>query len=264
MYDLNSISSYLSTNIIGQSIIQYDNLDSTYAKAKNIFASCPDGTVVLSENQSECILRFGNEWLCMPDKNIYLSIILKSVNNNYLLPLTDMVGCSSILGSIEDLYDLNCTIRWPNDILINDNKISSVKSDITGKGSGIILSLNINVIMEEKLENLKTTSIRLEKGEDVERELLIGTILNKIDYHYDEILSTGKASSAVDIYNKHLLYYNKEVGVIKKGRKTVRKVFVKNIDSEGWLLATNEKGEEEILSPGEIIIQYEETKNRQP
>jgi len=226
MYDLNSISSYLSTNIIGQSIIQYDNLDSTYAKAKNIFASCPDGTVVLSENQSECILRFGNEWLCMPDKNIYLSIILKSVNNNYLLPLTDMVGCSSILGSIEDLYDLNCTIRWPNDILINDNKISS--------------------------------------GEDVERELLIGTILNKIDYHYDEILSTGKASSAVDIYNKNLLYYNKEVGVIKKGRKTVRKVFVKNIDSEGWLLATNEKGEEEILSPGEIIIQYEETKNRQP
>ena len=178
MYDLNSISSYLNTNIIGQSIIQYDNLNSTFAKAKNIFATCPAGTVVLSENQSECVSRFGNEWFCFPDKNIYLSIILKSVNNNYLLPITDVVGCSSILSSIEELYNLDCRIRWPNDILINDNKIASVKSDIIGKGAGIILSLNINVYMEENIKNLKTTSVKLEKGEDVERELLIATILN--------------------------------------------------------------------------------------
>ena len=258
MYELNSISSYLNTNIIGQSIIQYDNLNSTFAKSKNIFATCPDGTVVLSENQSECVLRFGNEWVCSPDKNIYLSIILKSVNNNYLLPLTDVVGCSSILSSIEELYNLNCRIKWPNDILINDNKISSVKSDIAGKGSGIILSLNINVNMEEKINNLKATSIKLEKGEDVEREILIGTILNKIEYHYDEMINTGKAFNSVDIYNKNLLFYNKEVGVIKRGRKTVRKVVAKYIDSDGWLQIINEKGEEEILSPGETIIQYEE------
>lgn len=259
MYDLNSISSYLNTNIIGQSIIQYDNLNSTFAKAKNIFATCPDGTVVLSENQSECVLRFGNEWFCFPDKNIYLSIILKSVNNNYLLPLTDVVGCSSILSSIEDLYNLACKIRWPNDILINDNKISSVKSDIIGKGAGIILSININVNMEEKIKDLKTTSVKLEKGEDVERELLIATILNKIEYHYDEMINTGKAFYSVEIYNKNLLFYNKEVGVIKRGRKTVRKVVAKNIDNDGWLAVINEKGEEEFLSPGDTIIQYEET-----
>ncbi|MFA6782112.1 MAG: biotin--[acetyl-CoA-carboxylase] ligase [Sedimentibacter sp.] len=259
MYDLNSISSYLNTNIIGQSIIQYDNLNSTFAKAKNVFATCPDGTVVLSENQSECVSRFGNEWFCFPDKNIYLSIILKSVNNNYLLPITDVVGCSSILSSIEELYNLDCRIRWPNDILINDNKIASVKSDIIGKGAGIILSLNINDNMEENIKNLKTTSVKLEKGEDVERELLIATILNKIEYHYDEMINTGKAFHSVEIYNKNLLFYNKEVGVIKRGRKKVREVVAKNIDSDGWLAVINEKGEEEFLSPGDTIIQYEET-----
>ena len=112
--------------------------------------------------------------------------------------------------------------------------------------------------MEEKINNLKTTSIKLEKGEDVEREILIGTILNKIEYHYDEMINTGKAFNSVDIYNKNLLFYNKEVGVIKRGRKTVRKIVAKYIDSDGWLQIINEKGEEEILSPGETIIQYEE------
>jgi BirA family biotin operon repressor/biotin-[acetyl-CoA-carboxylase] ligase len=259
MYDLNKISSYLNTNIIGRSIIQYDNLNSTFAKAKNIFSTCPDGTVVLSENQSECILRFGNEWLCSPDKNIYLSIILKSINNNYLIPLTDVVACSSILKSMGELYNLDCKIKWPNDILINNNKISSVKSEIIGKGSGIILSLNINVNMEEKIENLKTTSIKIEINKEVEREILIGTILNNIEYHYVEMISTGKAYHSVDIYNENLLFNNKEVGVIKRGRKTVRKAVAKNIDSDGWLQVINEKGEEEILDPGETIIQYEET-----
>ena len=259
MYDLNSISSYLNTNIIGQSIIQYDSLNSTFAKAKNIFSTCPDGTVVLSENQSESVLRFGNEWVCFPDKNIYISIILKSVNNNYLLPLIDTVGCSSILKSIFDLYNLDCKIKWPNDIIINGNKAASVKGDIAGKGAGIILSLNINVNMEEKIENLKNTSIRIEKGEAVERELLIGNILNNIEYHYDKLISTGKASKAVDLYNESLLFYNKKIGVAKRGRKTVRKVVAKNINSEGWLSVINEKGNEEILSPGDTIIQYEET-----
>lgn len=255
MYDLNKISSYLNTNIIGRSIIQYDSLNSTFTKAKSIFATCPDGTVILSENQSECIVRFGNEWVCFPDKNIYLSIILKSVNNNYLLPLIDAVGCSAICKSVMDLYSLNCKIKWPNDIFIKDNKLASVKSDIAGKGAGIILSLNINVNMEEKIEGFKNTSIKIEKGEDVERELFIGNILNNIKYHYDEMISSGKAPNAVDLYNESLLFYNKEIGVIKRGRKTIRKVVAKNIDSEGWLAVINEKGHEEILSPGDTIIE---------
>ena len=73
------------------------------------------------------------------------------------------------------------------------------------------------------------------------------------------MINTGKALEAVEIYNKNLLFFKKEVGVIKRGRKKVREVVAKNIDSDGWLAVINEKGEEEFLSPGDTIIQYEET-----
>ena len=69
------------------------------------------------------------------------------------------------------------------------------------------------------------------------------------------MISSGKAPNAVDLYNESLLFYNKEIGVIKRGRKTIRKVVAKNIDSEGWLAVINEKGHEEILSPGDTIIE---------
>lgn len=258
MYDLNTISNYLNTNIIGKSIIQYDDLNSTFMKAKNIFATCPDGTIVLSEDQSDCILRWGNKWTCTPDKNIYLSIILKSVYNNYLVPLLDVVACSSIIKAIMELYNLKCEIKWPNDILVNNKKIASVKSDIVNKGAGLILSININVNIDEEAKALDASSIKIEKGEDVEREHLMGKILSNIDDYYDLIISTGKAKDAVDLYNENLFNYNKEVNISKKGRKTIRKSTIKHIDSEGWLVVIDKKGQEEILSPGEMIIQYEE------
>jgi biotin-(acetyl-CoA carboxylase) ligase len=90
------------------------------------------------------------------------------VTENYLLPLMDLVGCSSVLKSVEDLYGLDCRIKWPNDILINEKVFSSVKSDLGGKGSGIILSLNINVNMDEEMSDIKISSIKSEKDEDVE------------------------------------------------------------------------------------------------
>ncbi|HHZ03283.1 MAG TPA: biotin--[acetyl-CoA-carboxylase] ligase [Tissierellia bacterium] len=258
MYDLNKIREYLKTKIIGETIIQYEELDSTKAKAKSIFSTCPDGTLVLSENQSNCEVRFGKKWICLPGENIYLSIILKSFNNN-LLPLIDVVGCSSIHKSVINLYGIDCKIKWPNDILINGNKVASVISEVARKEAGIILSLNINVNMEEQIEGLKTTSIKIEMGKQVEREKLIGTILNNIEYYYEELIETGRSDSFLDYYNNNLLLFNKEVEVIKRGRKTVRKVVAKNIDREGYLIVVNENGQEEILNPGEFIVQYEET-----
>ncbi|NLJ57447.1 MAG: biotin--[acetyl-CoA-carboxylase] ligase [Tissierellia bacterium] len=251
MYDLNDIRGYLETKIIGQTIIQYHDLNSTYAKAKSIFEGCPDGTVVLSESQSNCDI--GNEWNSIPNKNINFSIILNSVNNNSLIPLMDLVGCSSVHKSILELYNLESKIKWPKDMLINGRKISSVESN-RGK-AGLILSISINVNTDQVEDSI--TSIKIERGEDVEREELIGTILNNMEYCYEELLA-GTVDAFVNYYNNNLLFAGKEVGVVKKGRKTVRKVLAKNIDSRGWLVVTNEKGNEEILNPGDIIIQYEE------
>ncbi|MFA9422619.1 MAG: hypothetical protein ACERLG_03515, partial [Sedimentibacter sp.] len=85
MYDLNGINEFLNAKIVGNTIIQYDDLTSTYMKSKSIFNTCPDGTVVLCENQSKCTIRFGNKWLCKEDKNIYLSIILKPCGKNLII-----------------------------------------------------------------------------------------------------------------------------------------------------------------------------------
>lgn len=267
MYDLNNINSYLNTKIIGQTIIQYDSLMSTYAKAKNIFGTCPDGTVVLSENQSKCTLRFGNEWICQEDKNIYLSIILKPSGKNLITSKFDVIGCSSVLEGIAETCGLKCKIKWPNDIMVRDMKIASICCEFAGKSSepsGIIISMCINANLDmsetDKInEETKksTTSVKIETGADVHREMLIGKILNNVEKHYDEFLSMGTTVSAVNSCIINSAIVNRQIKTVKRGKKSIRSVYAKNIDDDGCLVVADEKGNEEILSPGETIIIYE-------
>lgn len=266
MHDLNKINDCLNTKSIGRTIIQYDTLNSTYAKAKSIFHTCPEGAVVLSEDQSKWNIRMGKEWICYPEKNIYLSIILKSMANNHLTSKFDVIGCASVCEAINNLYNIDSKIKWPNDIIINDRKISSISSSIVCKNNkpeGIILSLGINSNMtkieldsNEEIKDI-STSLLVETCKEIDREAIIGEIINNVEKYYDEMITNNTISAAVNFYNLNSAIINKDIEIMKKGKKSKRKVYATSIDPEGWLTVTNEKGNEEILGPGETIITYE-------
>lgn len=266
MYDLNKINNCLNTISMGRTIIQYDTLNSTHAKAKSIFHTCPDGAVVLAEYQSKWNVRMGREWICYPEKNIYLSIILKSMSNDHLTSKFDVIGCVSACEAINELYSIESKIKWPNDILINDRKISSVSSSIVSKNNkpeGIILSVAINSNMTEQelesVEELKgiSTSLMVESSSEIDREVLIGELINNVEKYYSELVASNTISEAMNSYNLNSAIVDKDIEVMKKGKKSKRKVCAVCVDTEGWLIVKNEKGNEEILGPGETIITYE-------
>lgn len=266
MFDLNKINDCLSTKETGRTIIQYDTLSSTYLKAKNIFNTCPEGSVVLTENQTKWNVRMGKEWFCYPGKNIYLSIILKPLVNNHLISKYDIIGCSSVCEALKSLYKLDFRTKWPNDVVINGNKVFSVCSSLVSKNNraeGVIISMGINVNMDkaelESNEEIKdtATSLLVEISREIDREVLIGEILNNIEKYYNELKNENSSSGAVSIFNENSVINNKSINVIKRGKRSIRKVYAREIDSEGWLAVTNDKGNEEILNPGETIIIYE-------
>jgi len=265
MYDLNILKEYLNTKFIGQTIIQYDELNSTVGKAKSIFDTCPNGTVVLSENQSKFKIRFGREWSSYPDKNIYLSIILKPVLEKYMISKFETIASSAVCESVSSTFNnIDCKTKWPNDIFINDKKICSINCDIINKKNkieGIIISLGINVNIEDNEidEELKqiATSIKIETQMEVERELLIAFILNNFETYYDELINKDTIINAISICVNSSILIGKDIEITKPGKKTVRKVTVNDIDDDGWLMVTNDKGNEEIINSGEISIKYE-------
>lgn len=266
MYDLSLVKGYLGT-FIGKTIIQFDELASTNAKAKSIFDTCPDGTVILSESQSDCRVRFKNKWYSNPCQNIYLSIIIKPKTNSYSIPQFEIMAAASVFRAVSHICkDLLCEIKWPNDIMLNGKKISSISCElIKSKGNvlGIIVYIGINVNTEEQeicneLKGAATSlKIELKSNEDIEREKLIGCILNCFEGYYNEFASFGSIDEPKNIWLKNFYFYNKKIKISKAGKKTLSTVLPMGINDEGRLVVKNERGDDEIIDSGEVNIIYE-------
>lgn len=281
MYDLNKIKDCLTTEYIGQTIIQFDELKSTFAKSKNIFDTCPNGSIVLAEDQHDCKIRFNRKWISKKDKNIYFSIILKPYDESFSISKLESIACACIFLSVKNICNTNCQIKWPNDIFINDKKIASIACDeikSKNKNEGIIITFNINVndffakcVINEKNgnDNMEqndqiieiASSIKTEIDQEVDREQLIGCMLNCFEKYVGELLTNNNIDEAVNIINTYSLLNNNEILVGKHKKKSYRKLFALSVDSEGWLLALNEKGNEEIINSGEITVKYDNQKN---
>jgi len=78
------------------------------------------------------------------------------------------------------LTDYKATVKWPNDILINDKKVSGLISEIAE--DGVVLGIGINVGMTaEELPVLTATSLAIEGVQGIDRNQLLCQVLAQFE-----------------------------------------------------------------------------------
>ncbi len=112
----------------------------------------PEGTVVIAESQSAGRGRLGKTWVS-PDTGLYLSVILRpKIPVTYFWQMAYLVSVAAA-ESIHEMSGIDARIKWPNDILIDGNKVSGILLE-TFNGSdkqpwAIIAGVGINVNANE-------------------------------------------------------------------------------------------------------------------
>lgn len=263
MYNYNKITEYLETKYIGQTFVQYEEVNSTNNKAKHISKNCPEGMVVLAESQTDGKGRLGRTWFSPKEKNIYMSLILKPDSEPENVVKLTHIAAASVSKALEDLCIEN-KIKWPNDILVNGKKICGILCEMTLKKkeiNSIVVGIGINVNMEESdIESDikdKIISIKMYSNKKIEREKIIAYIFNNFEKYYNELKENNTINNTLDICKKNSAIINKYVEINKIGKKTIRKVKVLDITENGELLIENEKGENEIIISGEVSVRGE-------
>ena len=151
-------------------IIKLDAIDSTNSYLKKLLnkESLDDLTVVVSKHQTQGRGRNGNVWSNKPSLNLAFSIYKRfsdfEIDKKFMLNVISSISVYETLKKY-NLFDL--TIKWPNDIMTEDKKISGIliENNIRGKKikhSVIGIGININ---QSKFKNLpNATSIFIETG----------------------------------------------------------------------------------------------------
>lgn len=190
---------------IYNNILKFEELSSTNAYAFELVKreSVEEFTTIFTQNQIDGKGQRGNVWLSEPGKNALFSVILFPIQ---ISPIQQFIisQCVSIsLLHVIEKYCSNVSIKWPNDIYVNDKKIAGILIENIIQG-GVIkpcvigIGLNCNQLLFDKsIPN--PTSIKIETGKEVEVEIVIKSFLlelielyKKMPYNFDFIRNAYK------------------------------------------------------------------------
>jgi len=81
------------------------------------------------------------------------------------------------------LHAFHATVKWPNDILINNRKVSGLIAEVVG--NGVVIGIGINVGMDEDQLPVQTaTSLLIEGGVDLTRDEILCEVLEEFEEHF--------------------------------------------------------------------------------
>ncbi len=148
-------------------------VDSTNARARELAeAGAPHGTVVTAAEQTAGRGRQGRSWTAPPGKALLYSAVVRPLDERHLLPLAVPLA---VCEAAEELAPgVECQIKWPNDIWIEDRKVAGVliearppnQAQAGGKRSQdgwavIGVGLNLSISPSEFPPDLRDTAISL-------------------------------------------------------------------------------------------------------
>ncbi|MCZ6680313.1 MAG: biotin--[acetyl-CoA-carboxylase] ligase [Candidatus Poribacteria bacterium] len=248
----------LQTQIVGQEIEIYDQLSSTNDLAlQRGIEGGREGTLILAEHQTGGRGRQGRRWHAPPGSSILASLILRHRLLANQIGLPNLIGALAIAAAIRELTNLPAQIKWPNDVLIHDKKVSGVLTELEYDqdhqpffvmGFGV----NVNTLPADFPNELwaSATSLRIEAGREISRVLLIQAILSQIEKNY-LCLKCGKIASIIAEANRLLYIQGKWIQI-----ETPAGIFdgvVEKIDLDGGILLQNVSGDRRKLWVGEVI-----------
>lgn len=178
------LSDYLlDTKVIAPKIFYEEELASTNEKALNL--NSDSYGIVICDKQTYGRGRHGRKWVSTPYKDLAFTII---VPKNYIMDGQSLVdiACESVIRTLGELK-ISARIKYPNDIYIDNKKISGILCEQTVKDKvitqvlGIGINVNSNFQDLEPIQDQLYTSLLLELGEKVSREKLLKNIIETID-----------------------------------------------------------------------------------
>lgn len=188
--------------IFGRKIYYYPETDSTNDEAFSLgLAGAPEGTIVIADSQKRGKGRFQRSWHSPSGANIYTSVILRppfESDGASRIPLMAGVAVAEVL----DKYSPGkIKLKWPNDILINGQKVCGIlsqaqitdrKIDFIVLGIGINVNMNRNQLAVE-IQNT-ATSLAMETGQEISRHELIIRLYENLEKWYKQLLQKGFSS----------------------------------------------------------------------
>lgn len=143
-----------------------------------------EGLVLVAGEQTAGRGRRGAAWFSQPDESLVFSVLLRPQEARGFWSRISLIAGLAVAEALEKHVPL-AEIKWPNDVLIGGRKIAGILVE-TGKDF-VILGIGININSIDFPSELQATSLKLETGSAVAREVVLLGVVSNLARHLRRI-----------------------------------------------------------------------------
>ncbi len=233
-----------NTLFLGKEVIYLPTCHSTNEVAQDLVSKTdkPEGTIVITDDQSKGKGQRGNVWESEAGKNLTFSLVLKpkflKAEDQFYL---NIISSLAIFDGLKVLIpNQEVEIKWPNDILINRKKVCGILIEnrlTSGKIGSSILGIGLNVNQKE-FSYPTATSLQRETNREFGQQSILELIIQKLEFYYRQ-LKKGELGFLKDKYMQNLYGHSSS---IKLSTHTEFSGRIVDLDEFGRLIVKSEKG----------------------
>jgi BirA family biotin operon repressor/biotin-[acetyl-CoA-carboxylase] ligase len=258
---------------LGPEILYYPTATSTNDLAARLAErDCPDGTIVLADQQTSGRGRGGHTWFSPPGSGLYVSVVVRTTPDaasgaradsgplDWPRWLTLATGVALAEG-LHAASGLPVSIKWPNDLVMaaagmvrGARKLGGILAEArveNGDLTHVVVGFGINVRRSAFPPEIsaRATSLEDELGRDVDRGAILAALLQRFSTWLGR-LREGRTGDVVSRWSR-LAVGGTGSPVEWRGEDGMKKGVTAGIDADGALLVRAGNSTERVLA-GEV------------
>jgi BirA family biotin operon repressor/biotin-[acetyl-CoA-carboxylase] ligase len=250
------VLSGLSTRRMGRPMHSFRRVPSTNDVAMELARhGAPEGTMVVSEVQTQGRGRRGRSWAGSPGKGLAFSVVLRPpipADEASLLTLAAAVAVAEALES----FGARPSIKWPNDVLLSGRKVSGILTEMQAEQdrmSHVVVGVGVNVNQgwRDFPAPLRSsaTSLRLALGRVVPRVRFLQALLERLEETLGWV-ARREGNRVLAAWDRRARVSGRQLRVVQGERRFFAQAL--QVDGKGALWVRNDAGMNERLTSGDV------------
>lgn len=281
--DINLLISSLKNDNLLKEVIYFPEIESTNAHAQAI--KLKDDALVVTDFQTRGKGRFGRVWSSQKGLNLAFTLIKKIKVDVDELQLLNLYTAYSLIITFKKLFpDIakGFSLKWPNDILLNDKKVSGIlievqnirekekvfligigvnvnqtefDDEISNKATSISRELNavMKASMNAGMENSSKPSLGTCQKTSVDRERIL---IEFVNFFYKNIGLISSKGKLIEKWESESMFINKKVKFRQMDDSSIAEGIAKGLDDNCGLKIEFDSGTVKTFYSGEISFVY--------
>lgn len=258
MFDAERFESLLETRWLGHGGRFFEELPSTNSYLKKLPATdITHGMLCLADHQTRGRGQYERSWETEPACNLTFTLCFRPPRADRLHVLTLTCALALLQAMEDELGEDRVTLKWPNDIMIGERKAAGLLTETVFNGNKldrVLVGIGLNVNQRQFPGELQdtATSMRLAKGEELDREAFLAGLLARMEHQYGRW--HRNSTDLLREINRSIMGHGQWVRLQVNGERWKDPYKFLGVNEEGRLLVVDREGSIKSFSYEQIRL----------